>query len=70
MRVVAKKVQMIRLQEKQNKCVKNTETNCAKQYKSKKKNGMKNANKPYNYLIKEQNIQLLQKSRLQCEPFV
>ncbi|OUB89769.1 hypothetical protein BK784_26460 [Bacillus thuringiensis serovar medellin] len=36
MRVVAKKVQMIRLQEKQNKCVKNTDTNCAKQYKIEK----------------------------------
>ncbi len=36
MRVVAKKVQMIRLQEKQNKCVKNTETNCAEQYKIEK----------------------------------
>ncbi|MCQ6307121.1 hypothetical protein [Bacillus cereus] len=33
MRVVAKKVQMIRLQEKQNKCVKNTETNCSERYK-------------------------------------
>ncbi|MDZ5480092.1 hypothetical protein [Bacillus thuringiensis] len=36
MRVVAKKVQMIRLQEKQNKCVKNTETNYAEQYKIEK----------------------------------
>ncbi|QWH75411.1 hypothetical protein EXW59_00485 (plasmid) [Bacillus mycoides] len=36
MRVVAKKVQMIRLQEKQNKSVKNTETNCAEQYKIEK----------------------------------
>ncbi|MES1053741.1 hypothetical protein FOA24_33150 [Bacillus thuringiensis] len=36
MRVVAKKVQMIRLQEKQNKFVKNTETNCAEQYKIEK----------------------------------
>ncbi|MGE6553324.1 hypothetical protein ACQKFK_31765 [Bacillus mycoides] len=36
MRVVAKKVQMIRLQEKQNKCVKNIETNCSEQYKIEK----------------------------------
>ncbi|MGG5741922.1 hypothetical protein [Bacillus cereus group sp. IBL03679] len=33
MRVVAKKVQMIRLQEKQNKCEENTETDCAEQCK-------------------------------------
>ncbi|CDN39423.1 MULTISPECIES: helix-turn-helix domain-containing protein [Bacillus] len=36
MRVVAKKVQMISLQEKQNNCVKNTETNYAEQYKIEK----------------------------------
>lgn len=33
MRVVVKKVQMIRLQEKQNKFEENTETDCAEQYK-------------------------------------
>ncbi|MDZ5479174.1 hypothetical protein [Bacillus thuringiensis] len=36
MRVVAKKVQMTRLQEKQNNCVKNTETNYAEQNKVEK----------------------------------
>ncbi|PEA03837.1 hypothetical protein [Bacillus cereus] len=37
MRVVAKKVQMIYLQDKQNKCEENTETDCAEQYKIERK---------------------------------